>query len=241
MKTDLEGAKGEVDSRSSEVRQEILNAAQLIDESYQGLAQLLLETHDNGYYLRWGFANLKDYCEEELGVQYRKVRYLIGIAQTIKDLGVAWDDIEGIGWTKMRILVPLLKEEGVGDWLELAKQYSVKDLETLVKDAKAGFDISAEGGDRIVTLTFRMSPESSDIITDALDTAKRMIESTDNVLALEQISYDYVMGMGEVPERTSLESLIKFAETHYGVSLAVEKREDVSEMVEEEHVVVGSK
>jgi hypothetical protein len=235
MKTDLEGEKGEIVTRSNIVRQDILAAASLIDESYQNLAKLLHETYDNGYYLRWGFENFKEYCEKEVGVQYRKARYLVGIAEAIKDLGIEWDDIEGIGWTKMRTLIPMLKEDGVvGDWLEIAKQYTVKELEALVKDAKLGFDIGSSGGDKIVTLTFHMTPEQSEIITDALDTAKKASETTDNVLAFEQMAFDYVMAQGEVPERTSLESLVKFAEVHYGVELQVASREEITDMVEEE-------
>ena len=235
MKTDLEGAKGEIVARSTEVRQDILAAATLIDESYQNLAKLLHETYDNGYYLRWGFENFKEYCENELGVQYRKAKYLVSIAEVIRDLNIKWEDVEGVGWTKLRVLIPLLKEDGVvGDWLEIAKQYSTKDLEALVKDAKAGFDISAEGGDKIVTLTFRMTPETSEIVNEALDTAKKVSETSDNVLALEQMCYDYVLQQGEVPQKASLESLIKFAENHYGVDLQVADRKDIADMVEEE-------
>jgi hypothetical protein len=152
----------------------------------------------------------------------------------IKDLSIAWDDVEGVGWTKMRTLIPILKEQGlVGDWFDIAKNYSVKELEILVKDAKLGFDITAVGGERIVTLTFNMTPEQSEIITEALDSAKKVSETTDNVLALEQMAYDYVMGQGEV-EKVSLEALIKFAEKAYGVQLGVMDREDVSEMMEDE-------
>ena len=230
MKSDLEDRN--VTTRSNEVRKETIAAVESIDESYQALAKLLHETYDNGYYIRWGFGNFKDYCEGEVGVQYRKARYLVGIAQTIQDLAIDWGDVEGIGWTKLRTLLPMLKEEGEGDWLELAKQYSVKELERIVKDHQDGFDISTRGGDKIVTLTFKMTPETSEIVNDALDTAKRAIESSDNVLALEQMSYDYVMSQGEVPERTSLESLIRFAEEHYGVTLVVESREEMDDLVE---------
>ena len=234
MKTDLEDSKGEVVARSNIVRQDIQAAADAIDESYQRLAQLLHETYENGYYIRWGHENFKEYCEAELGVQYRKARYLVGIAQTIKDLDVPWEDVEGVGWTKMRTLVPLLKEDGVvGDWFEIAKKYSVKELEALVKDAKLGFNITAEGGDKIVTLSFRMTPEQSEIITEALDTAKKVAETSDNVLALEQMSFDYVMQAGDGPDKVSLESLIAFAEKQYGVELQVAEREDIEDLLEE--------
>ena len=234
MKTDLEATKGEVATRSNEVRDLILVEAQKIDESYQSLARLLHESYDNGYYIRWGYESFKEYVETELGVQYRKAKYLVSIAQVIKDLKINWDEVEGIGWSKLRVLVPILREQGsAGDWLELAKQYSSKDLESLVKDSKIGFDIGASGQDKIVTLTFRMTPETSEIVTEALDTAKRVIETTDNVLALEQMSYDYVMSSDEPGEKVSLENLIAFAEKHYGVELVVAGREDIADMVEE--------
>ena len=226
--------KGDLTARSAEVRKQIIHEATTIDESYQNLAQLLHETYEHGYYIRWSFSTFKEYCESELGVQYRKAKYLVNIAQVLKDMKIEWSEVEGLGWTKLRTLIPLLKERGTpGDWFEIAQQYTVKELEALVRDERAGFDISSSGGDKIVTLTFKMTPETSEIVSDALDTAKKAAETSDPVLALEQMSYDYVMAQGSVPERSSLEALVKFAETHYGVELVVAGREEVYDMVKD--------
>ena len=228
---------GDLGPRSKEVRERILEEAQRIDESYQNLAQLLHECYENTYYIRWGYSNFKEYCESE-GLHYRRSKYLVGIAQVVKELNIPWEDIEGVGWTKMRALIPILKEQmEVGDWLELAKLHSVKELEALVKDSKLGFDISATGGDRIVNLSFRLTPTQAEIILDALDNAKRVAQTEDNVLALEQMAYDYVMQQSGEPERTSLERIIAFAEKHYGVELMVGGREDIAEMVEDNQEV----
>lgn len=224
---------GDLGPRSKEVREKIIEEAKRIDESYQKLAQLLHECYENAYYLRWGYSNFKEYCESE-GLHYRRSKYLVGIAQVVKELAIPWEDIEGIGWTKMRALIPILQEQmDVGDWLELAKLHSVKELEALVKDSKLGFDISATGGDRIVTLSFKLTPTQAEIILDALDNAKRVAQTEDNVLALEQMAYDYVMQQSGEPERTSLERIIEFAEKNYGVELLVGDREDIADMVED--------
>ena len=228
MTTDL---MGDLAPRSNEVREKILEESQKIDESYQNLAQLLHECYENTYYIRWGYSNFKEYCESE-GLHYRRSKYLVGIAQVVKDMNIPWEDIEGIGWTKMRTLVPILKEQGVvGDWLDLASQYTVKELEKLVADSKLGLDISGSGGDRIVSLKFSLTPTQSEMILDALDHAKRVAETEDSVLALEQMAYDYVMQQGGDPERTTLERLIEYAEKKYGVELVVADREDISDMV----------
>ena len=239
MTTDL---VGDLAPRSNEVRKKILEESQRIDESYQNLAQLLHECYENTYYIRWGYSNFKEYCESE-GLHYRRSKYLVGIAQVVKDMNIPWDDIEGIGWTKMRSLIPILKEQGmIGDWLELAKLHSVKELDKLVADSKIGLDIGTLGGDKIVTLKFSLTPTQSEMILDALDHAKRIAETEDPVLALEQMAYDYVMQQGGDPERTTLERLIEFAETSYGVELVVADREGVAEMMDkgyDQEVEVG--
>ena len=228
---------GDLGPRSAEVREKIIEEAKKIDESYQNLAQLLYECYENTYYLRWGYSNFKEYCESE-GLHYRRSKYLVGIAMIVKELNIAWEDIEGIGWTKMRALIPILKEQqAVGDWLELAKMHSVKELEALVNDSKLGLDITTKGGDRIVTLSFKLTPTQAEIILDALDNAKKVAETEDDVLALEQMAYDYVMQQGGDPERTSLEQIIRFAEANYGVELVVADREDIADLVEKHHEV----
>jgi hypothetical protein len=229
MTTDL---LGDLAPRSKEVREKIIQEVNKIDESYQHLAQLLHECYENTYYIRWGYSNFKEYCESE-GLHYRRSKYLVGIAQVVKDMGIPWEDIEGVGWTKMRSLIPILKEQGeIGDWLELAKMHTVKELDKLVADSKIGLDIGAIGGDRIVELKFKLTPTTAEIVLDALDHAKRVAETEDPVLALEQMSYDYVMQQGGDPERTSLERLIQFAERSYGVELVVADREGVAEMMD---------
>ena len=231
MATDL---LGDLAPRSNEVREKILEESQKIDESYQHLAQLLHECYENTYYIRWGYSNFKEFCESE-GLHYRRSKYLVGIAQVVKDMNIPWEDIEGIGWTKMRALIPILKEQGeVGDWLDLASQYTVKELEKLVADSKLGLDINSTGGDRIVTLKFRLTPTQTEIVLDALDHAKKVSETEDDVLALEQMSYDYVMQQGGEPERTSLERLNACAEKHHGVELVVADREDISSIIHED-------
>jgi len=230
--TDIEGDEHKI--RSEKVRQDIIIAASQIDEGYQELCQLLYEAWSNAYYIRWGFDNFQDYCSQELGVEYRKARYLIGIAEVISDLKIDWKDVEGVGWTKLRVLIPIFKQDGlVGDWLEIAKGYSVRDLEKLAKDYTTGFDISAKGGDRIVTLSFRLTPEQSEVVMDALEFAKKSISTEDNTLALEQMAYDYVMSSDEAPEKVSLERLVAYAEKHFGVQLVVEGREEIEEMLKE--------
>jgi len=226
-------ADGDLGPRSMEVRERILEESQKIDESYQVLAQLLHECYANSYFIRWGFKNFQDYCESE-GLHYRRSNYLVGIAQVIEDLGIEWDDIEGVGWTKMRALIPILKEQGeVADWLDLAKVHSVKELEALVKQSKIGMDVSITGGDTKVHLTLSMTTEQGEAILGAIDEAKIAFEVQDNVLALECLCMEYVQYKEDASDKIPLERVIDFAEKNYGVELAVMGRQEIEDIVAE--------
>lgn len=224
--------------RASEVRQQLIDQRKQIEDSYVHMAQLLLEAYENAYFIRWGFERFEDYVNEELGLHYRKANYLVGIAKVVKDMKLSWADVEGVGWTKMKTLIPILKEQGsVGDWLEIATQYTVRELEEMVKDSKIGSSISTTGGkEQIVTLTFNMEKDQSDIVLEALDTAKEAIDSKDPVDALEEICYNYVMQSDAAPKRLSLENLVEYAFQQFGVALVIDADEslDINEIVEEE-------
>lgn len=222
--------------RAEVVREDIRQECERIEESYIVLAQLLHESVENGYFVRWGYSTFDEYVNEELGISYRKAAYLVQIANVVKSLRIDWKDIEGIGWTRMRTIVPALKQDGVvGDWLELAGELSVKDLEKLVKDNKIGAEISSSGGDAVVTLKFRVTKEQSDIIMDALSYAKKSIDAEDDVMALEQMAFDYIMKSGADPERIGLEDICQWVEDQYGVELAVMGREEVTDIVGDEN------
>jgi hypothetical protein len=221
--------------RAQDVREEIQEECAKIEDGYMTLAQRLLEVIDNGYFTRWGFSSFEEYCTDEVQIGYRKASYLVQIAQTVKDLKIDWEDITGIGWTRMRTILPALKQDGeVGDWLTLAADLSVKDLEKLVKDHKIGATIEGDSSNALVTIKFRVTKDQFDIISDALDLAKEAIEDDNDVLALEQMCYDYFMASGDDPNRLSMENMIKFIEKKYAVNVTINGRSNVEDMINEE-------
>lgn len=218
MKTDLAGT--DIAERAEEVRKSIELAQNKIEKGYAEMAQLLHETWENGYFVRWGYENFKDYCEAELGWKYRRAMYFVAIAEVVKKMEIPWEDVEGIGWTKMRTLLPILEEQGeVGDWLEIAQNYSVKALQEMVGDAKLGSDIGRIGDPDIATLTFRLTQDQFDIINEALGKAKKVIDNESNSLALEQMAYDYFMAGDELPEQMPLSGVLDWIERSYGVTV----------------------
>lgn len=221
-------------ARANDVRSIIQEEVEKIESGYVGLAQVLLETVEQGYFVRWGFSSFEEYCTEELKIGYRRANYLVQIAQVVKQLGIEWESIQDIGWTKMRAILPALKQDKeVGDWIDLANELSVKDLEKLVKDHKLGFDVSGDSTTALVTVKFRVTKEQYEIIADALQAAKDEIELDDDVAAIEEIAYQYFMNSGGDPDRTSLPNMVKYLENKFGIKLAVEETADLNEIISE--------
>lgn len=219
--------------RAQDIREEIQEECEKIESGYVLLAQKLHETVMQAYWVKWGFSSFEEYCTEELQIGYRRASYLVQIAETVASLRIAWDDVQGIGWTKMRTILPALKDGvDVGEWLSLCEELSVKDLEKLVKDHKMGVEIKPSGdGDAMVTLKFRVTREQYDIISDAIEAAKKVIELDNDVLALEQLCYDYFMSTDGDTDNLTMETMIGFIEKKFGVEIGVLGRSEIEDIV----------
>lgn len=222
-------------ARAQDIRDEIQEDCEKIESGYVGLAQKLHETVEQGYFVRWGFSSFEEYCKEELKIGYRRANYLVQIAQVVEQLSINWGDIQDIGWTKIRAILPALKQDKeVGDWVELARELSVKDLEKLVKDNKIGLDVDGDSGLALVTVKFRVTKEQYEIVADALQAAKDQIELDDDVAALEEMAYQYFMSAGGDPDRAEFDSVKKWVEKKYGVELEVtEAGQNINEILED--------
>lgn len=218
--------------RAQDIREEIQEECAKIESGYVGLAQKLHETVMQAYWVKWGFSSFEEFCTEELQIGYRRASYLVQIAETVASLKIPWDDISSIGWTKMRTILPALKDGvDVGEWLNLCSELSVKDLEKLVKDHKMGVEINPTGGDALVTLKFRVTREQYDIISDALEAAKKIIELDNDVMALEQIAYDFFMGTDGDTDNLTMETMVAFIEKKFGVEIGVLGRSEIEDVV----------
>jgi len=97
------------------------------------------------------------------------------------------------------------------------------------KDTKGSKDLPT-----ITTMTLRMSESEANIITDAIEEAKKLTESDNAVVALEMICQDWAESQGSTPVRKSIDDHVKYLETVYGVTITVKGKPKVQEAAEEE-------
>lgn len=65
-------------------------------------------------------------------MRYSKARYLIQIYKKLTELGVPWEKIRGIGWTRVREVLPLVNQENVDSWLHRARRLSTRHLKKAI-------------------------------------------------------------------------------------------------------------
>lgn len=222
----------EVDSKRRElvVRQQLEQCRNDLEENYITLCKLLHETYENAYYLRWGFVSLKEYAEKELGFKYRKARYFISIAEAVKRCGLKWEDIQSIGWTSMRAIARVMTPDDAAMWIERAGSLTADQLNSQVSELlQTG--VTPEGSPVIMSMQLRMNQDESTIIMDAVERAKNLIETESTVKALEHICYEFTQQSGEGPQKSDLQTCLRYIEQSFGVRLTPVEQADLTQLV----------
>jgi hypothetical protein len=161
-----------------------------------GLLQRIYEMGwwDNGIY-----QNFKEFVEKEYGVGFRKAAYLMTIYSGLVNSGIKWEQVEVLGWTKLRELVAILTSDNVEEWVEKAKGMTVLQLIEHIKVEKAKALPEKEGKvqevtevAKVSTKTFKLHEDQLETVTTAIEKAKEDGNTEFDTVALEYICLRYL-------------------------------------------------
>lgn len=220
--------------RQEIVRDQILKFKDQIDESYLDISKLLTEAYHSNFTEEWGFANFEEYCNKELDWKYRKARYLIDIYDKVKSLQLDEKRVRQLGWSKMKDLAAVLTAKNAKTWLDKAEKMTSREVTEAVKVSRRK-DTSNTEVPMVTTVKLTMSESEANIIMEAIAEAKKMTESENDVVALEMICQDWMAEKGATPGRSSIDDVIGYIETVYGVKVSYEtvEKSEVEETAEE--------
>lgn len=233
-------AKTEEEARDVIVRDQIIQACEKIEESYINLADLLREAWEGAYFAKWGYDSFEEYVVDEVGLSYHKARYYVKIAAAVKKLNIPWADIHGIGWTKMRLIAPIMTEENVAQWLEKAQNLTYDKLGEEVTDFKEieGL-IRKKSEDKPIKITLKLNKDSAEIFLNAVKKAQTIIDTESTEMALEHILYEWFMDRDDTLESVPLDVVCAWVQRSYGVEVKPVGQADVSAVVEGEETDAG--
>jgi hypothetical protein len=153
---------------------------------------LLTRMKDEGWH--HGCGSFQEMVEAEFGFGISKAKYLIQIYRYLLEADITWDMVEGLGWSKMRLLCSHAIREGWSYEASATRVAEAKDMsyKALEKHLKGTTLSGPDAPDKLETLTFKAYPEQAEIIHAALGLAKYQSGTDSPTKALEYISMEHL-------------------------------------------------
>ncbi len=150
----------------------------------------------NGWF--GGHKDLKEFCIADLGIGYRTARYFISCYDLIITLGLTYDQVSSMGWSKLKELAAnpgVLTPDNLLEWVKKADDLNAIDFAEAVKQA-AGKEGSGgtilEGDKPLKTLSFKVFEDQQDTIKSALSKVKEVGGTDSDAKALEYMALEYL-------------------------------------------------
>ena len=141
-----------------------------LDTNTAVLASCLYELNRNELYRKkWGFDNFKEFVDKKIpNCGHRKAFYLVAIFQFIKDNRISKDIIDEVGWSKLKEIVPILKNgASLSKWIQKARTMSRTELQNKVREFRNNDPIQQESARKL--LPIRIEKGDIEIITENLE------------------------------------------------------------------------
>lgn len=164
------------------------------DFTFFKLGGVLSKIQSDGWYAP--HASLREYIENEHGLNYRRAMYWISIYDALVAAKVPWDKVKTLGWTKLKEISGILTPENVDEWVKKAEGQTVLQLIETVNSAKKSGDpaqiTDGTSSTPVSTKTFKVHEDQKSTIDAAITKAKQESGTESDGAALEFICLDYV-------------------------------------------------
>lgn len=180
--------------------QDALTAAQsLVDRAEQTdftLGGVLRHIHETGAFKSIGYDGKRgfvDYCEQTLGIAYRKAHYLMTIYTAFAMIGADEEKLQQIGWSKAKELARIETTKLKKDFDSLIEKATEMTRTDLTAHIKKAYKVTTRGGGDQVALTsfsFRLAEEDAEMVNAGLAEAGAMTGEPDNLSK----SFAYIVG-----------------------------------------------
>jgi len=159
-----------------------------------------------------GYATFEEFLVEEYGFQYRKAQYLIGNYEALVEKQIPYEKVKELGWTKLKLIVPVLTLDNVDEWVAKAKTLNVVQLEAAVKAGKGiEGDTSVKTSDNIVKVKLNFHADQAEAYSKAVAKAKGELGTEHDTVAVENIMLSYLGGNTTISQNGDLAAQMKAA------------------------------
>lgn len=184
--------KNKIITQERSIRDIVKDGIKQIEETWFEISPLLADIYHSDLYQSWGYESFADYVEKELCISYRTAMWRVSIGDAIKGFGLSYDDVRGIGYSKMKELASAIdaiqSKKEMKETIKKIKDMSYRETQDFVKSIR----LRKETIERRVSMSFRFLDEQAVIVEKALDTACALAETSNRSLALEYICNEWL-------------------------------------------------
>lgn len=206
------------------LREEIQQIVKRMGEDLFVLCEKLYEVYSHMMYLKWGYKTWKDYVENEIAFKLRKAQYYVSIWNWFGKLPQeVRDKVAALGWSKVSVLVGVVDEDNVDEWVAKAmelthEQLALEARKFLTPPEKVSDGGGGGGGEENVSrMTFVLYDEQKEVVDAAIEHAQDMSKSEKKGHNLALICQDFLTTNSD--EMPSPETLLSRIEKFTGISL----------------------
>ncbi len=188
----IEPAVGEEKNEAAEMLRRAVSIKTEIEGKFWEMGSILHVIFNKQFYVDYGFHDWKQFCNEVLEMKWRTATYLRDIYVKFTGLDCTPEELVGIGWAKLKELLPIANKANVKYWLGEAKKKNVSIAVLNSKVRVALGKISPEEAAKLpMALTFRLYEEQSNNVERALELARRMTGSDSRGYQLEMVCVEF--------------------------------------------------
>ena len=208
-----------------QIRKQVKELDRAAQNNHLTLAEKLHEIYTNNYWKEWGFEDYPAYANAELSMGFRESYYHVQVWEAIVEQGegLSRKDLEEIQWSKLKILVKLLKFKDIDleEWLERAKTLTVRELDELIKaeliERRGQAPVPS-----LLAIKIKMQEPEARPYLDAMKYAREALETNSDALALSHICMDWLESKGADPENTDIDDIVAWIESLWDVKVTYE-------------------
>ena len=161
------------------------------------IGALLSHIQSSQHYTTLGYNNMREFLAAETTMDYRKGTYLVSNYNKVRDLGIKPSELEGVTWSALRHIVPILSETNYKEWLDAARSLTHIALIAEVRQAVTAEQGALpapkdeDGKPKPIAKQFNLWPDQKATVDAAIEKAKVSGNLDSPAAALEVIAASF--------------------------------------------------
>jgi hypothetical protein len=218
-----------------EIRDAAKNAIGNIELYSTSLAECLFHIYQRELYKEWGFPKFEIYVVDELDIRVKKSYELINIWGKFSAIGVTYDVVKGIPYSKLKIITRVVTSSNYLQWFSMARMLTSKELlEKIKDDAQSPGLEEVKIAPKMVSMKIRLGVLENKLVTEAVEEAARLIDSKDIGIVISTICDEWLQFKGTIPQKMTVQDYIDYVKNSFGVVLVEEMSPIKSPKLQEE-------